>query len=291
MVSPGRDSTQSPFDPEERIDLLLRHLATRQQGLSEREAARRLEQYGPNEIRRRESQSRLFELARQFTHPLALLLWIAGVLALVSGTRELAVAIVAVIFLNAILAFVQEFQAERATEALKQLLPPAVRVTRGGLVNEVVATALVPGDVLLLSEGDRLSADARLIEGAIEVDMSPLTGESQPVVRSAARSEPASSPLEADDLVLAGTLCTAGEAEAVVYATGMSTQLGRIAALSQRVQPEISPLQIQVNHVVVNRCYCGDSGDCLLHSGYDTGWTVVGSSVDFCHWLASGQRS
>jgi len=240
---------QPPFDPEERIDLLIRHLGTRRQGLSEREAARRLEQYGPNEIQRRESQSRLAELARQFTHPLALLLWVAAVLPLLSGTRELAVAIVAVIFLNAVLAFAQEFQAERATEALKQLLPPVVTVRRGGSGSEVVATALVPGDVMLLSEGNRLSADARLIAGSVEVDMSPLTGESQPVLRDAARSGPARSPLESDDLVFSGTLCTAGEAEAVVYATGMSTQLGRIAALSQRVRSEISPLQVQVNRV------------------------------------------
>jgi magnesium-transporting ATPase (P-type) len=105
------------FDPEERIDFLLRHLGTRHEGLSQREAARRLEQHGPNEIRRREGGSHLGALLRQFTHPLALLLWAAALLAFLGDAAPLAVAIVAVIFLNAVFAFVQELQAERASEA------------------------------------------------------------------------------------------------------------------------------------------------------------------------------
>jgi calcium-translocating P-type ATPase len=159
----------------------------------------------------------------------------------------LSAAIVVVIALNAAFAFVQERQAEHATEALRDLLPTRARVRRGGALVEIDAIGLVPGDLLLLAEGDRLSADARLISGAVEVDMSPLTGESQPVTRSADRAEPAAAPLEAEDLVFAGTLCTGGDAQAVVYGTGMHTQLGRIAALSQTVVDEISPLQRQVN--------------------------------------------
>ena len=235
------------IDPEERVDLLLRHLGTRLSGLEGREAARRLVQYGPNEITRSEGPGRWRELARQFTHPLALLLWAAAVLAFVGGIPALAVAIIAVIVLNAVFAFAQEVQAERATEALREFLPPTARVRRDGAVRELPATGLVPGDVVELAEGDRLSADARLVHGSLELDMSPLTGESSPVARSAERMTPSESLLEADDLVFGGTLCTAGEAEAVVYATGMQTQLGRIAALSQRVKSDISPLQRQVN--------------------------------------------
>jgi calcium-translocating P-type ATPase len=235
------------LDPEERVDLLFRHLGTSRGGLSQREASRRLQQHGPNEIRRKAGPSRLRELARQFTHPLALLLWVAALLSLVGDLLPLAIAIVAVIVLNAVFAFAQEVQAERATEALQEFLPPTARVRRAGEELEVDASTLVPGDLLLLSEGDRLSADARLIDGSVEVDMSPLTGESQPVVRSAAPESPPASPLESEDLLFSGSLCTAGEAEAVVYATGMATQLGRIAALSQRVKAELSPLQIQVN--------------------------------------------
>ena len=218
-------------------------------GLRSREAGRRLQQYGANEIRRRERVSHVRDLARQFTHPLALLLWGAAALAVVGGIVALAIAIVVVIVLNAAFAFVQELQAERATEALSRYLPPQARVRRDGAVVEIAAAELVPGDVLLLEEGDRLSADARLVSGTVEIDASPLTGESQPVLRSALHAGPAAPPLESDDLVFSGTLCTGGEAEAVVFATGMHTQLGRIAALTQRVQTELSPLQVQVNEV------------------------------------------
>jgi calcium-translocating P-type ATPase len=245
----GRKPLAGVFDPQERIDVLLAHLGTRPDGLSSREAERRLTQFGPNEITRRAGQSRLRELVRQLAHPLALLLWIAAVLTFASGSQTLAIAIVAVIVLNAGLAYAQELQAERATEALRELLPPQVRVRREGVEVAVAAGLLVPGDVVLLVEGERLSADARLIEGSLEVDMAALTGESQPVVRSADAIASVPSVLESEDLVFAGTLCTAGDARAVVYATGMATQLGRIAALSQRVKPEISPLQRQVNRI------------------------------------------
>ncbi len=234
-----------PLDPQERAGRLLGHLRTGREGLTEREAERRLVQYGRNEIARRQRAGHLRELARQFTHPLAALLWVAAVLAFVSGAAALAIAIVAVIVLNAAFAFAQELQAERATEALAEMLPPQVRVRRGGGSHRIDAALLVPGDMLLIEE--RLCADARLLDGAVEVDMSALTGESQPVLRAAAPGAHAISPLEAPELVFSGTLCLAGEAQAVVYATGMHTQLGRIAALSERVRGEISPLQAQVN--------------------------------------------
>ena len=141
------------LDPDERLDLLLRHLGTRREGLSEREATRRLEQHGPNEIRRHKGTSHLREFARQFTHPLALLLWAAAILAFVGGTAPLAVAIVAVIVLNAVFAFFQELQAEKATEALKRYLPPRARVRRAGRTVEVEAATLVPGDLLLPGSG------------------------------------------------------------------------------------------------------------------------------------------
>jgi calcium-translocating P-type ATPase len=234
-------------DPEEDAPRLFADLRSQTGGLDEREAARRLLQIGPNEIRRESGPRWWRSLLDQFTHPLALLLWAAAALSLLTGVPSLAVAIVVVIVLNAAFAFAQERQAEHATEALRDLLPTLARVRRGGVLVEIEASGLVPGDVLLLAEGDRLSADARLIAGAVEVDMSPLTGESQPVTRSADRLKPAVSLLEAEDLVFAGTLCTGGDAQAVVYGTGMHTQLGRIAALSQTVVTETSPLQRQVN--------------------------------------------
>jgi calcium-translocating P-type ATPase len=246
-VSVSEPLSDARVDPEEEATRLLAHLRTQVGGLDVREAARRLHQFGPNEIRREVGPRWWHSLLDQFTHPLALLLWLAAALSLATGVTALAVAIVVVILFNAAFAFAQERQAEHATDALRDLLPPRVRVRRGGDPVEIDAAALVPGDLLLLAEGDRLSADARLIAGAVEVDMSPLTGESQPVTRSAERSRSAAAPLEAEDLVFAGTLCTGGDAQAVVYGTGMHTQLGRIAALSQGVVDGPSPLQRQVN--------------------------------------------
>jgi len=235
------------FDPQERVEALVRDLRSSRNGLRTREVERRLAQYGRNEIRRREGAGHLRALARQFTHPLAALLWAAAALSLASANTVLAIAIVAVIVLNALFAFAQELQAERATETLAEMLPPRVRVRRDGETVEVDVATLVPGDILLLAEGDRLCADARLLSGSVEVDMAPLTGESAPVTRTAEHIRRATTPLEAEDLVFSGTLCITGEAQAIVYATGMHTELGRIAALSQRVRGEISPLQDQVN--------------------------------------------
>jgi calcium-translocating P-type ATPase len=160
-----------------------------------------------------------------------------------------AIAIVVVILLNAAFAFTQELQAERAVEALRQFLPPRARVLRDGEPRDVEASSLVPGDVLLIAEGDRISADARLIEGAIAVDASMLTGESTTVMRSAEFLDPDRPLLQARDLVFSGTSCTAGEARGVVFATGMQTEIGRIAALSERVGGEGSPLEREVRRV------------------------------------------
>jgi calcium-translocating P-type ATPase len=228
---------------------LLRDLRSRPEGLSSREAERRLVASGPNELRRRGGRRWPKQLGKQFVHPLALLLWLAAALALVAGTPALGGAIVAVIVLNALFAFVQERQAERAVEALGRYLPPQATVRRDGTRQTVDARELVPGDVLVLAEGDRISADARLLDGAVDVDLSTLTGESQPVFRSAEFADTTGPLFEARELVFSGTACVGGEAEALVFATGMQTELGRIAALSERVEEDESPLEQQVRRV------------------------------------------
>jgi calcium-translocating P-type ATPase len=229
--------------------MLLRDLRARRDGLSEREARRRLVAFGRNELTRRAGRRWPRELLRQFTHPLALLLWGAAVLALVAGTPVLAAAIVAVIALNAAFAFVQEVQAERAVEALKRYLPPHAKVVRDGVEREIEASQIVPGDLLVIDEGDRISADARLLEGSLEVDMSTLTGESLPVYRSAEFADARVPLLQARELVHSGTACTGGDARALVFATGMGTELGRIAALTEGVEREESPLECQVKRI------------------------------------------
>ncbi len=218
-------------------------------GLSTAEAQRRLVQYGPNELRRRGGLQWPRELARQLTHPLALLLWLAAALSFAVGSDTVAIAVLLVIALNALFAFVQEMQAERAVEALAQFLPQQVRVLRGGEPTAIVAVNLVPGDVVLVEEGDRIAADMRLISGAVEVDLSTLTGESAPALRSATLLDVGVPRIAAQDLLFSGTSATGGEARGVVFATGMHTELGRIAALSERVKEEPSPLERQVRRV------------------------------------------
>ena len=248
-MSSGEPPTRSAVDPEEALERLLRDLRASREGLSSREAERRLLVYGPNELVRRGGRRWPRELARQIVHPLALLLWAAAALALAAGIAPVAIAIVIVILLNAAFAFVQEQQAERAVEALREYLPAQAKVLREGRPQTVPARQLVPGDVLELEEGDRVSADARLLSGAVEIDASTLTGESLPLFRSAELADTDVPLLQARDLLFSGTSCTGGEARAVVFATGMQTELGRIAALSQRVESEPSPLERQIRRV------------------------------------------
>ncbi len=189
------------------------------------------------------------ELARQLTHPLALLLWVAAGLSFAVGSETVGIAVLLVILLNAAFAFVQELQAERAVEALAGYMPQEARVLRDGRPIEVQADGLVPGDLVLLEEGARVPADMRLLTGAVEVDLSTLTGESVPVLRAAGLLDRDVPRLAARDLVFSGTSCTGGEARGVVFATGMRTELGRIAVLSERVREEPSRLERQVRRV------------------------------------------
>lgn len=237
------------LDPTEAVDLLFRNLRSRRDGLRTREAQQRLVHAGPNELRRRGGRTWPRELVRQFTHPLALLLWAAAGLALTVHIEPVAIAIVIVIVVNATFAFAQERHAEKAVEALAAYMPLRAKVIRDGRVAEIDAVNLVPGDVLVIEEGDRISADARLFDGGIEVDMSALTGESMPTFRSADLVDTTVPVLQARELVFSGTTCTEGEARGVVFATGMHTELGRIAALSERVEHDESPLEHQVRRV------------------------------------------
>lgn len=201
-------------------------------GLSSEQARLRLEEAGPNVLKEAEGPHWAARLARNFTHLFAGLLWCAAALALLAGQPPLAAAIVLVIVVNALFSFAQEYRAERAVEALRQVLPQTSLVRRDGRVREVPAAELVPGDLLLLAPGDRISADGRLLySAALEADVSMLTGESRPVT------------VAVDEQVYAGSHVAAGTAEAQVTATGMETELGRIASLSRQTAAGGSPLE------------------------------------------------
>ena len=180
-----------------------------------------------------------------FTHLMALLLWAGSIAAIVAGLGVLCVAIVLVNVINGVFSYWQEHKADKATEALRRLLPVHARVMRDGREVQLSAEELVPGDVILLEEGDRISADARVVEHAeLRVDQSTLTGETTPV-RKTAEPAPAATGNRADtpNLVFAGTNVSAGRGKAVVTATAMDTEFGRIAGLTQAMTSQPSPLQ------------------------------------------------
>ncbi|MFJ3175316.1 cation-translocating P-type ATPase [Streptomyces roseus] len=252
MTDTAADRNQLPAvvsDPLEPLPLLRRELRTGPLGLSGREAARRLAVYGPNEVRQTARTSIVRELLRQLAHPLALLLWAAAALAFIAAIAVLGWAIIAVILVNAGFALVQERQAEKAVETLARYLPAQAEVVRDGQTQHVPARDLVPGDLVVLEEGARIPADARLTEGGIEADLSMLTGESTPVERLAGPGLQGMPLLQEPNLVFSGTTATEGQARAIVFATGDRTELGRIAALSQRTRREPSPLERQVKRV------------------------------------------
>ncbi|MCB0153679.1 MAG: HAD-IC family P-type ATPase, partial [Anaerolineae bacterium] len=226
-------------------------LETRPQGLSQAEAEQRLQQVGPNRIREIKGKPLWLKFVANFTHLMASLLWLGGLLALAADLPQLAVAIWLVNLINGLFSFWQEFRAERATEALRQLMPAYARVLRDGQEQRILAEALVPGDVIVLAEGDHISADARLVQEAeLRVDQATLTGESHPVRKtSQAVQDPRLAHIELPNLLFAGTSVIAGTARAVVFATGMASEFGKIARLTQSVGEEASPLQQEMSSV------------------------------------------
>jgi magnesium-transporting ATPase (P-type) len=234
------------------VDRVWAALDTGPEGLTAVEAAARLLTDGPNRLPAPVRGGALRRLIAQMTHFFAALLWAAAVLAWVGGMPALAVAIAIVVVVNGVFSFVQEERAERATEALGELLPARARVVRDGHRLEFPAQDLVRGDLVVLREGDRISADARLIRtDGLMVDRSTLTGESVPVARHATPTgEPIDHPMEASDLVFAGTYVTSGSGRALVYDTGSRTLLGGIARLTSGVVRRTTPLQLDLDRAV-----------------------------------------
>ncbi len=237
-------------------DAALRSLNSGPDGPTTAEALTRAHEFGPNALERVKGRSALAQLLAQFTHFFAVILWTAAGLAALaeawnpgSGMATLAAAVVAVILINGLFSFWQERRAYHALEALQRLLPSAVRVRRNGLTSEQPATTLVPGDVISLAEGDQIPADCRLIEAFdLRIDNATLTGESVPVGRDAKADLDTAHDVRAQqrNMVLAGTAVVAGEASAVVVATGMHTEFGRLAHLTQIAPERIAPLQREI---------------------------------------------
>ena len=240
--------TRRKFATESIADLMT-DLHTTSTGLSQQEASTRLAKYGENTITREKQASQLLIFLKNFTSVMAILLWVSGFVAILSGTLELGIAIWLVNIINGIFSYWQEHEAQKATNSLMKMLPTYTQVYRDGKLQQVNATQIVPGDVFNLQAGNAVPVDARLIKAtSVQVDQSALTGESVPeskkVAFDAGQGEFAES-----NLVYAGTTVGAGTATAVAFATGMHTEFGQIAALTQQQKRSLSPLQLELNRL------------------------------------------
>ena len=226
-------------------------------GLTTAEAQARLSHYGHNVLQRARRDPWYLKLLRNVFSFFAILLWIAALLCFVPGVDlpQLGIAILTVVLINGLFAFLQEYKSDRALEMLQQLISQRCQVVRDGKAQETDASQLVPGDVIVVEEGDLVPADARLVEAfEVEVDNSSLTGESNP-----ARRYKSDQPilikgkflwLELPNIIFAGTSLVRGRARAVVLGTGMYSEIGKIANLTQEIKPELSPLQKQLSGTV-----------------------------------------
>ncbi|MDH3870514.1 MAG: HAD-IC family P-type ATPase, partial [Desulfuromonadales bacterium] len=247
------DSLQIQNIPTERV---FSTLGSQRQGLNSAEAVERLSEVGRNSVEVRDPGRLVRSLLRQFTNFFTLLLFVSAAICFVAETLQtgqsmvlLGWALAGVALLNALFSFVQEYRAEKAMQALRAFLPPKVEVIRDGKTRTILAELLVPGDLLLLTEGIRVPADARLVETEeLVVNNAPLTGEANPIALTA---EPVKSRLvESNNIAFAGCLVMRGRGLAVVFATGLRTEFGKLAHLSQAIRRTASPLERQTAHMV-----------------------------------------
>ena len=219
-------------------------------GLTEEEVKRRIEKYGYNELKKEEQVSPFTLFVNQFKNILIIILLIATALSALVGEIFDAGLILVIVVFCAVLGFIQEYRAERALEALKKMLSPTITALRGGKEEEVSSKELVPGDVLLLEAGDKIPADARLVENhSLRCDEAPLTGESVPVGKDV---KPLPENVRVNDrrnMVFTGTTVTYGRGKAVVTFTGMNTEFGKIAEEVTTVETEKTPLEKRTDEI------------------------------------------
>jgi sodium/potassium-transporting ATPase subunit alpha len=195
-------------------------------------------------------------LGRHFLNFFAILLWTGSILSFVAesispgeGYLYIGAALAAVVILNAAFTFIQEYQSEKIMESFGKMMPASIEVSRGGRRTTVPASEIVPGDIMHMAEGDRIPADGRLIEeAAMKVDHSSLTGESEPQLRKLACTH--ENILESRNMVFSGTLVQSGRGTALIFGTGMNTQLGRVAGLTRTTASVRSPLRIEIDHFI-----------------------------------------
>ena len=252
------NSFNFPIDPdflakihEKTPEELYTGLQSRPDGLTQEDAQQRLAVFGPNLLKEAKGTPLIVKFLANFTHLMAIMLWVAGIGAFLAQMPQLGIAVWAVNVINGVFSFFQEYRAEKATEALKKILPQTCRVMRDGEEKRILAEELVPGDVIFLQEGDNIPADCRLISSAdLRVNQSTLTGESHPVNRSALPvSGEGLTETEIPNLIFASTYVAAGSGKAIVYRTGMNTAFGHIAEMTQQMGEDLSPLQKEMEQI------------------------------------------
>ena len=246
-------------------------------GLSNAEANDRLTHSGPNEIRREEAISAFALVAHQFASPVIWLLLGASVLSVVLGELLDAAAIGIIVVVNAVIGFLQEHRAERAVIALRSMTAPRARVMREGHSVVIPANLVVPGDILVLEAGDVAAADARLVTAhALSTNEAALTGESTPVEKSPEPTAPDTPLADRHDFVFMGTSIATGTGLGEVVATGMQTELGRIAHLLATAEETVTPLQRRLARVSQTLLYiCGGIVALVALAGLLRGWPVM----------------
>lgn len=237
---------------------LFRRLKSSPNGLSSKEAGRRADEFGENIIQTEAKKNYLKEYVKEYTQFFAVLLEVAAVLSFIAdhyvpgeGSDILAIAILCAVVINATFTFWQEYKADKAMEALLKLMPTMVRVKRDGRRKEIDSKLLVPGDIIYLEEGDKVAADAVLLESnSLYINISSLNGESVPVLRDLEPGD-ARRELDAANMVYAGTTVVSGSGTAVVTATGHATEFGKIAVMTKNVQKSLTPMQKDI--IVITR--------------------------------------
>jgi Ca2+-transporting ATPase len=223
----------------------LTKLNTSKSGLSSTEAANRLTQHGFNELAKVKKISPIRLFLAQFKSPLIIILIVASIISLLTAGHEFdAIIILIIVFISVVLGFVQEFRAEKALEALTKMLVPTASVLRDGKEVQIAAKEIVPGDILVLKEGDKVAADARLIEvNNLYVNEAPLTGESVPVEKGIGKVGKDAVILDKKNMIFSGTEVTSGKAKAIVVMTAMQTEFGKIAKQVGSVEKKETPLE------------------------------------------------
>ena len=232
------------------VDEVLQALRAEKEGLSTEEVQKRLKEYGPNELKKEKRKSAVRLFLEQFKDILIIILLIATALSMAIGEVYDAIVIIAIVIACAVLGFFEEYRAEKALEALKKMTAPTATVLRNGKEVQIQTSEVVPGDILLLYTGDKVPADARLIEAVnMKTDEAPLTGESTPVNKNV-KPLPEDTPIsDRRNMVFTGTVVVYGRGKAVVTSTGMNTEFGKIAKMVQTVEEEETPLEKRMAHV------------------------------------------